>query len=229
MVFYAADSVQPQKGGTIFNFSCTSSEVVVCFTHFMPPEQSCIPPAAVADQFISALKGASLRTIFALQSYWLFCARISGYFWMKIFFHYYYLTLYCWVITEDIRVFIHSDQTYIHLQPKQVHIWVCSKKCLQLLPVLFLQSNPPKKHVGKAAKASKAVSSLTHRAAVFSQSLFMALLLPIYGNQSRKQMFPTAFQTHPEKCKQCPVSACFWSKTTRGCVSLTRRIQIRCF
>lgn len=52
----------------------------------------------------------------------------------------------------------------------------------------------------------------TESRGVFSQSHFMALLLPIYGNQSRKQTLQTAFQKHPEKCKQRSVSACFEGK-----------------
>lgn len=42
----------------------------------------------------------------------------------------------------------------------------------------------------------------------------MALLRPIYGNQSRKQMLQTAFQKHPEKCTPRLVSAWFEGK---GC------------
>lgn len=63
---------------------------------------------------------------------------------------------------------------------------------------------------------SSAAAELTHNhtqtRGLFSQSHFMVLLLPIYGNQSRKQMLQTAFQKHPEKCKQRLVSACFGGK-----------------
>lgn len=72
----------------------------------------------------------------------------------------------------------------------------------------------------KAAKASKAASSLTHSHTetprLFSQGHFMVLLLPIYGNQSRKQMLQTTFQKHPEKCKQRLVSACSGGKVCAG-------------
>lgn len=65
---------------------------------------------------------------------------------------------------------------------------------------------------------SSAAVELTHShtqsRGLFSQSHFMVLLLPIYGNQSRKQMLQPTFQKHPEKCKQRFVSACLGGK---GC------------